>query len=133
MIGDAAFWRGIREYYGRYQNGSATTADFQHVMEEVSGQTLGWFFDQWLNHSGSPVVKGTWRWDAASNTVIVSLEQSVDYRLPLEIAIGDRIEKIELNQRQQIFSFAAGKEPDEVRLDPGTKALIDASFKRSFR
>jgi len=131
MIGDAAFWRGIRDYYGRYQNGSATTADFQHVMEEASGQTLGWFFDQWLNHAGSPVVKGSWRWDVGSKTVIVSLEQSGDYRLPLEMAIGERIENIELNQRRQTFSFAAEKEPAEVRLDPGTKALIDASFQRS--
>jgi aminopeptidase N len=132
MIGDEAFWRGIREYYGRYRNASATSADFQRVMEEASGQQLGWFFDQWLNRAGSPVVSGSWRWNAASNTVVVSLEQSADYRLPLEIAIGDHVDKIELNQRRQTFTLAAGKEPDEVRLDPGTKVLINAaSLQRS--
>ena len=81
----------------------------------------------WLNRAGSPVVKGSWRWDAASSAVVVSLEQSADYRLPLEIAIGDRVDKIELKQRRQTFTLAAGKEPDEVRLDPGTKVLINAA------
>ncbi len=126
QIGDGAFWKGIREYYGRYRNASVTTADFQRVMEEVSGQKLGEFFEQWLNLAGSPVVKGTWHWDAAAKTVTVTLEQAGDYRLPLEIAIGDRVEKIELNQRQRSFSLSAEKKPDAVRLDPGTKALIGA-------
>jgi aminopeptidase N len=100
-------------------------------MEESSGRQLGWFFDQWLNRAGSPVVKGSWRWDAASSAVVVSLEQSADYRLPLELAIGDKVETIELNQRRQTFTFAAAKEPDEVRLDPGTKVLINATFERA--
>ena len=131
MIGDEAFWKGIRQYYSRHQNSNATTADFQRAMEEASGQKLGWFFDQWLNRAGSPIVTGSWRWDPASSTVAVSLEQSVDYRLPLEIAIGDRVESVELNQRRQTFTFPAAKEPDQVRLDPGTKLLIKANFERS--
>ncbi len=131
MVGDDVFWKGIREYYGRYRNGSASTADFQNVMEEVSGLKLGWFFDQWLNRAGSPVVKGTWRWDAEAKEVVVVLEQSGDYRLPMEIAVGDKVEKLELNKRQQTFTFAAAKEPGDVKLDPRTTILINASFERA--
>jgi aminopeptidase N len=132
MVGDEAFWKGIREYYAQYRNANASTADFRRVMQEVSGQELGWFFDQWLNRAGSPTVKGSWRWDAAAKKVVVSLEQSSpEYRLPIEIAIGDRVEKLELRERQQSFEFAAEKEPGVVRLDPGTKALINADFKKA--
>ncbi len=133
MMGDEAFWKGIRDYYGRYRNANATTADFQKVMEEASGLKLGWFFDQWLNRAGSPAVKGSWNWDAASRMVVVVLEQSSDFRLPLEIAIGDRVEKIELTHRRQSFTFSAGKAPDEVRLDPAMKVLMDASFQSTPR
>ncbi len=128
MIGDEAFWKGIRQYYGLYQNSNATTADFQRVMEEVSSMELGWFFDQWLNRAGSPVVKGSWRWDAAAKKVLVSLQQSGNYRLPLDLGIGDRVEKFQLTQRQQSFAFASEKEPEDVRLDPGTKVLMNATF-----
>src|SRR5262249_4205247 len=51
---------GPRDYYRRYRDNSASTADFRRVMEEASGQDLGWFFDQWLYRPGSPVVEGGW-------------------------------------------------------------------------
>ncbi len=130
-IGDAAFQKGIREYYVRYQNLNATTADFERVMEEASGQKLGWFFDQWLNRSGSPMLKGSWSWDAAAKKVMLEMEGSPGYRLPLEISIDGHVYGIELVQGQQRFSFNSDKEPQEVKLDPGTKALIQASFLRS--
>ena len=36
--GTEKFWAGIREYYRRYRDGNASTADFRRVMEEVSGE-----------------------------------------------------------------------------------------------
>jgi aminopeptidase N len=131
MIGDDAFWKGIREYYGGHRNSNATTADFQLAMEQASGRKLGWFFDQWLNRAGSPVVKGSWHWDAAAKTVVVDLEQTGAYRLPLEIAIGDKVEAVELTQPRHSFTFPAAKEPEAVRLDPGTKLLINANLELS--
>jgi aminopeptidase N len=134
MIGTDVFWTGIRDYYQRYRNGSATTADFQRVMEEASGKQLGWFFDQWLNRAGSPAVTGNWRYNAASKRVIVELQQSGDYRLPIEIALGDRVESVELNQKSQTFTIAADKEPTSVVLDPATKILIqtDETLKKVY-
>ncbi len=49
VVGDEAFWSGIREYYRLYRDKNASTADFRRVMEEASGRELGWFFDQWLH------------------------------------------------------------------------------------
>ena len=66
QIGTDKFWAGIRDYYRRYRDTNASTDDFRKVMEENSGADLGWFFDQWLNRAGSPVVEGSWRYDAGS-------------------------------------------------------------------
>jgi dihydrolipoamide dehydrogenase len=37
LIGDAAFWKGIRDYYQRFRDGNATTADVRRAMEQASG------------------------------------------------------------------------------------------------
>ena len=61
-LGTETFWAGIRDYYRRYRDGNVSTDDFRRVMEEASGQDLGWFFQQWLKRPGSPEVNGTWQY-----------------------------------------------------------------------
>ena len=132
QIGDDRFWAGIRDYYQRYRNTNASTADFRRVMEENSGADLGWFFDQWIYRPGSPVVEGTWRYDAVAKKVMIDLAQTqpgAAYRLPLEITAG-KLEKIEFNQKQQHFEFAAESEPASVTLDPNTWLLMDAKLEK---
>jgi aminopeptidase N len=136
QIGTEKFWTGIRDYYQRYRDSNASTDDFRRVMEENSGADLGWFFEQWLNRPGSPVVQGTWHYDSAAKRVDVELGQSnPPYRLPLQLGISvegaaPRIEKIELTQKQQHFQIASDKEPSAVVLDPDTWILMDAKFTR---
>ncbi len=63
LIGDDAFWRGIRAYYAMYQDTNATTDDFRRAMEDASGQELSWFFLQWLYRGGGLIVEGDWQFD----------------------------------------------------------------------
>ena len=137
QIGTDKFWEGIRDYYGRYRNGSATTEDFRRVMEEHSGKDLSGFFRQWLARAGSPVIEGGWSYDTATKKIIIELAQTQPgevYRLPLELGITvdgspqTRIEKIELTQKQQRFEIAADKEPSKVVLDPNTWTLMESRF-----
>ncbi|MEP7272526.1 MAG: M1 family metallopeptidase [Acidobacteriota bacterium] len=135
LIGTEKFWAGIRDYYQRYRDGSASTVDFRRVMEEHSGMELSWFFDQWLSRAGSPVIEGSWRYDASAKKVSIELVQAqpgAAYRLPLEIGLTSdgppRIEKIELTQKQQLFEIAADKEPLTVVLDPNTWMLMESRF-----
>ena len=133
-IGTETFWRGIREYYRRYMNGSASTDDLRHVMEEVSGQDLRWFFTQWLNRPGVPKLEGFWRYDAANKRVVVTLRQTIagePFRLPVEIGLVPasggpmQIEQLELTAATGIFTIAAETEPNSVELDPNTWLLCE--------
>ena len=134
-IGTDAFWAGIREYYARYRNASASTDDFRRVMEQVSGTDLKSFFTQWLTRPGVPTIEGSWQYDAASKRVTVSLTQTVTgdpFDLPIEIGIAPtpdalpRIEKVDLTARTGTFTFAADAEPASVTLDPNTWLLFEA-------
>jgi len=41
-------------WLNRYKGSTATTADFQAVMERTSGQSLTTFFDEWLRQGVRP-------------------------------------------------------------------------------
>lgn len=53
-VGDSVFFNILREYYNRFQDGNATTADFIAVAESVSGQDLSDLFDAWLFAAALP-------------------------------------------------------------------------------
>jgi aminopeptidase N len=131
QVGDDHFWSGIRGYYARYRDTGASTSDFRRVMEESSGQDLGWFFQQWLYRAGTPVVEGRWRYDAVSKKILLDLSQTQAgeaYRLPMEVALDGRGIKIELTGKQQQFALAAESKPGMLLLDPGTWVLMDAKL-----
>ena len=137
QIGDKAFWSGIRDYYRRYRDSNASTDDFRKVMEENSGTDLGWFFDQWLNRPGSPVLEGGWRYDAAAKKIKIELAQTQpgsSYRLPLELGVSAEgtpqasVTKVEMTKKDQQFEIMADKEPASVALDPNTWTLMEARF-----
>ena len=48
QIGDEAFMRLLKTYAERYRYGNAGTDEFISLAQEVSGQDLNAFFDQWL-------------------------------------------------------------------------------------
>ena len=133
QIGTEKFWAGIREYYRRYRDGNASTADFEKVMEEASGADLGWFFQQWVYRPGSPSVEGTWRYNP-SGKVEIELSQTQAgeaYRLPLEVGLDSgSATKIEMTQKVQKFEIPAAKEPANVSLDPNVWVLVDAKFEK---
>jgi aminopeptidase N len=134
-VGDDPFTAGVRKYYATYRDKNATTDDFRRVMEGASGQDLAWFFRQWLNRPGHPVIEGDWRYDAAAKSVVVDLAQTQPgdpYRLPLELGLwrGDspevRTEKVEMDQRRQQFRIQTAEEPSRVALDPNGWTLMES-------
>ncbi|MEO8597054.1 MAG: M1 family aminopeptidase [Candidatus Solibacter sp.] len=137
VVGTEIFWAGIREYYRRFRDANASTADFQHVMEEASGRPLDWFFHQWLYRAGSPVVKGSWRYDPAARAIQLDLTQTQPgepFRLPLDVVVRSAgaaaVHRIELTAASQSVTLAAERAPDTVELDPDAWVLMDAALVR---
>jgi aminopeptidase N len=128
LMGDDAFFRGIRTYYARHLHSAVLTEDFQAVMEEVSGQDLDWFFRQWIYQPGYPVLEMEWSWSPDSGTVDIVIRQTQPdrwptFRLPMEVElrIGDRTvrETVEVDGREERIRLTrVGERPDEVVLDP---------------
>jgi aminopeptidase N len=133
VIGTENFWAGIREYYRRYRDSNASTDDLRQVMEEASGADLNWFFRQWLRRAGSPSVEGGWKYNAETKRVEIDLAQTQAgelFRLPVEVNLGGKIERLEMTEKAQRFAIAADKDPGVVELDPNAWVLMDAKFEK---
>jgi aminopeptidase N len=136
QVGTEKFWTGIRDYYRRYRNLSASTDDFRRVMEQASGKDLTWFFDQWLKRPGMPKLAGTWRYDATARAIVIDIRQThagSPYRLPIEVGVTSepgsqmRVESIELAGAEGRFTINAAGEPQAVVLDPNTWLLAESA------
>ena len=92
LVGDSAFFRGLRSYYLANRHSTALTDDLRRAVEASSGRPLGWFFDQWLRRPGFAEVTTSWRYDASQRRVIATITQGGRfgaYRFPLTVAITD--------------------------------------------
>ncbi|MFB3132758.1 MAG: M1 family aminopeptidase [Rhodothermales bacterium] len=140
VVGNEAFWDGIRAYYRQYRDGNAWTEDFQQVMETTSGQDLGWFFQQWIYQAGHPRYEGAWHYNAASRQLTVTLHQiqtdGTFFRMPIEVGIYTddtalpRIEILDVDEQQNTFTFTLDDAPTDVVLDPNTWVLMEAEFSK---
>ncbi len=133
VVGDEAFWRGVRGYYARYERNNALTQDFRIVMEEASGMPLQWFFQQWLAQSDYPRVRAQWRWLAETQRIELVLRQIQKpsfYRVPIAITaqFGAHAEshQIWMEKREQSFFLHAIREPEHIVLDPEAQLLMAA-------
>jgi aminopeptidase N len=139
QIGDEAFWAGIRAYYREHRDGNALTADLQRVMEEASGEDLGWFFEQWVFTPGHPLLEGSWSHDPAGGELTVTIRQAQPtgtvFRFPLDIGIttaaGETVvETIEIDDREETVRLPIEAAPAALGLDPDTWLLFEGGLTR---
>lgn len=134
-VGNEHFWQAIREYYRRYRDSNASTADLRAVFEQVSGKPLDWFFTQWLNRPGAPKLEGAWRYDAATQQVEMSLTQAQTgepFRVNVDVSVATSagappvIARVAMTGRRATATIAVSGAPVSVTLDPATTLLFEA-------
>jgi aminopeptidase N len=158
VVGTPAFWAGIRAYYARHKDGTATTDDFRRAMEgacraagdrcPADGKDLSWLFSQLLNRGGALQLEGSWSYDATARQVRISLEQTQTtgwYRMPIDVRITTTAQAaagrgaagavaartmhvVQLTEPRQEFSLPSGVEPANVELDPDAWVMMRATF-----
>jgi aminopeptidase N len=131
-LGDELFFRSIREYNRRFAYQNVTTADFQAVVEELSGQDLDGFFQQWVAGPANPRLSLSWT-DLGEEVIVqvCQLQEGVTFSTPLEIgfqgADGETYqEELLIDERQERVALAIPFDPTRLEVDPGQKILADA-------
>ncbi len=136
LIGDEAFFDGIRRYYAEFLHATALSSDLQRVMEESSGKELGWYFDQWLRHPGYPEVEARASWNDAARTLELQIIQSQSwpaFRFPLRIDVeGEGLSLTRtywIEERESRFVWSMPGRPNAVIVDPENALLGTTEMK----
>ncbi|HWF84832.1 MAG TPA: M1 family aminopeptidase, partial [Vicinamibacterales bacterium] len=86
LVGDEAFFRGLRRFYRMERFQKAGTEGFRRAMEKETGRSLDRFFEQWIYGSGIPKLKFSYRIDGAD--VLLHLEQVGDlFDVPVTVTL----------------------------------------------
>jgi len=142
ILGDALFFKGIREYLRQFSRAVADSEDFRKVFERVSGVPLVEYFDEFFYKSGYPDFEIQYEWDDAdsSATVIVRQTQETNestpiFRLPCEVVFYTRRgrveQKVEVSMREEKFKFVLDSKPRIVEFDPQEWILKRLKFPKN--
>jgi hypothetical protein len=134
---DDLFFEVLRTYLDRYQNGHATGADFQNILEEVSAKDFSCFFQQWYYGEGYPIFKLFW--EQEGDSLYLSCEQLASasdvtalFQLPFEIDIflsnGEK-QRVRLLQESNAeeFTLAVDGLVERIIFDPDMRILKTAT------
>jgi aminopeptidase N len=114
-LGDEAFFLGLKNYLKANQFKAAEFHHLRQAFEEVSGQDLTWFFSQWFEASGHPMLDVEQVYDEQTKTVTLKVYQNQElsktplYLLPLQVSIfddgGEHTHKIYVDKIENSFDF----------------------------
>jgi aminopeptidase N len=134
-VGDEAFFAALHRYLKRNEYSDVEAAELRLAFEEVTGQDLQWFFNQWFFASGHPNLEISYDWDGGENKATVNVVQTQEgdgvprvFDLPLAVDIYDNKggvvrKNIRITQRTQRFTFDLPAKPALINVD-ATKTLL---------
>jgi len=86
LIGDEAFFSGIKRFYAENRFRKAGTDDLRKAMETASGRDLSRFFERWIYDNGIPRLR--YSTAVEGQELIVRFEQTGDiYDVPVTVAV----------------------------------------------
>ncbi len=90
LVGDEAFFNGLRRFYREERFKKAGTEDLRAAMEAESGQRLDRFFDRWIYGATLPKLRVAWNIDGTSLAVHVEqVGEIFDVPLTLSLLYAD--------------------------------------------
>ena len=140
-LGDALFWKGIRVYLATHARGVVETRDLQRALEEVSGRSLGRFFEQWILKPGHPEMEVEIAWDKGVLTVATKQTQATTdgvpacFELPLDLDLGAagagvKRHTLKITEKQQSFAVPAPERPTFAVVDPDLRIVGEVRTKQ---
>jgi aminopeptidase N len=122
QLGPEPFWAAIRRYLTRHAYGTATSDDLRHAVLDATGQSLPWFWSQWIYGAGYPAFAVTATYDSTARALTLDVRQTQTdtatadsngvrsavagaFRAPMAIrvgtATGDVVRHVTIDRREQ--------------------------------
>ncbi len=127
-LGDENFKKGMSLFDESFKFKFASFNDIRMSLEQISGNDLKSFFDQWVNRTGAPALSiKEIKTDSYNDDfrVFLTLEQTqdsaaFDIDIPVTVATKKGIEHfiVNMNKKEQDFQFTLKGKPEKLVIDP---------------
>ncbi|MBI5267726.1 MAG: hypothetical protein HY851_10885, partial [candidate division Zixibacteria bacterium] len=131
------FFALMQEFYQTYKGKTATTADFQRLVEKYTGEDMTWFFHEWIYGTEIPTYRFTYEitkgddgsFSADCKVVTEGVSPTFAMTVPLEIQIDDQRKAIiAVNIDSATTEFKLPKlpmKPKALKLNPYESVLAE--------
>lgn len=114
---------------------NAVTADFVTKINQVAGQDLSWFFDQWVYNPNHPVYSNSYyitgsgnNWDVRF-TAKQTQTNTVFFKMPVEVKISfssglDTTIRVMNDVNNQTFVWNFSRQPTSLTFDPNANIVL---------
>ena len=136
-MGDAAFFRGLRDYYRAHAGSVASTEDLRAALEKASGQDLRAFFQRWVYDSGHPQYELKWFWlgNRELRVVLTQVQPGNAFTDPVPLTIatarGKRDVVLKPAGKLWIERIPLREKPLRIEVDPRNTLLDESTVKGS--
>lgn len=140
-LGDEAFFAGLRHYVKENEFKDVEVHDLRLAYEEVTGEDLNWFFNQWFLASGHPQLKVETSYDSTSQQYKVMVWQQQDvsttpiYRLPVDIEIfannSSQVYSVVIDDSYQELVYSYPQKPELLVFDVQSQLVAEVEHEKS--
>lgn len=140
-LGDEAFYEGLQKYLKDNAFSTVEIHQLRLAMEEVSGEDLNWFFNQWFLASGHPILAFSYDYNTEEKELTVISEQLQDllttplYKLhvAIDITVEGKVERhpVIIQNGKESFRFNLNNEPQNVNVDAEKVLLAEIIDEKS--
>lgn len=143
-LGDKLFYKSLNNYLTNNAHQPVSTEDLRIAVEETSGQSMDWFFDEWLYKMGHPVFDISQSYDDAKKQLTLNVKQTqkIDvtnaypqteyFQSFVEVEIDNKIERVWMDAKaENVFTFTVASKPKLVHFDYEDTLLKEMKFDKS--
>ena len=138
-VGDDAFFTALKQYLTTHKFTSVEVDELRMAFEDVTGEDLNWFFDQWFLSPGHPQLRVAHTYQNGKLTLNVQQLQDSSYtpiyQLPLKVAVWQKNKRtdypITITKAHQSFTFPVTSAPDLVLFDGDQQLLAQVEHPKT--
>ena len=139
-VGDEVFFAALHLYLEKNKFSNTEFHQLRLAFEEVSGEDLNWFFNQWFLKAGHPNISVSYLYNDTSKSLTLNVfqenaEKNNLYKIPIAIDIYVKGKKERMNvvieKQKETYTFSVPQTPDWVNFDAEKILIAEVRQKKS--
>lgn len=124
-VGDDAFFESLKVYLTKHKFTDVEVHELRLAFEDVTGEDLNWFFNQWFLDKGHPELEISYEYLPTTARVIIKQNQDLKenplYKIPMKVDVyaNGKVQRVDITVEHKVdtFDFVIDTKPDLINVD----------------